>query len=121
MAVLPAEGMLAAANGSLGVVAAGQPVIWLPPDSAFFWTWGLMLALGAAVQLFGLLSRRRLFLSAGACLVCAAALLDRDPTLFVGQLLLLAGLFWLCAPAVHGPPFGMTQTSNTATEKRSGM
>lgn len=110
--------MLAAPKNSLGVVAAGQSVIWLPPDSAFFWTWGLLLALGVAVQFLGLLLRRRLFLSAGACLVCAAALLDRDPTLFVGQLLLLAGLFWLCAPSAEARPGCLPKTSEPVTEKK---
>lgn len=116
---MPVEGMLAAPENSLGVVAAGQPVIWLPPDSAFFWTWGLLLALGVAVQLLGLLLHRRVFLCAGSCLVCAAALLDRDPTLFVGQLLLLAGLFWLCAPSGEARPGCLPKTPEPVTEKKS--
>lgn len=93
--------MLAVPEYGSGIVAAGQSVIWLPPDSTLLWAWGLMLALGVAVQLLGLLRRRRFFLGAGACLVCGAALLDRDPALFTGQILLLVGLLWLCAPAAE--------------------
>ncbi len=95
MTALPVEGMLAAPENSAGLAAAGQSVIWLPPDSALLWAWGLLLGLGVAAQLLGLLLRRRFFLGAGACLVCAAALLDRDPALFAGQILLLAGLLRL--------------------------
>ncbi|ATD81278.1 MULTISPECIES: hypothetical protein [Desulfovibrio] len=101
MAASPVEGMLAAPEYGSGVAAAGQSVIWLPPDSALLWTWGLLLALGVAVQLLGLLLRRRFFLGGGASLVCCAALLDRDPTLLTGQILLLAGLLWLCGPAAE--------------------
>lgn len=107
MLALPVAGMLAAAENALGLGAAGQSVIWLPPDSAFLWAWGLLLGLGVAAQLLALLLRRRFFLGAGACLVCVAALLDRDPALFVGQILLLAGLLCLCGSVAEPRPHSL--------------
>ena len=86
-----------------GVFAAGlllpeQPqVYWLSSDAAFLWAWGLMLVLGISVQALGLYFRRRLLMAAGAALVCGAAVMDRDPTLFAGQILLTLGLALLTA------------------------
>lgn len=86
-----------------GVSAAGlllpdQPqVYWLSSDAAFLWAWGLMLVLGIGVQALGLYFRRRLLMAAGAALVCGAAIMDRDPTLFAGQMLLTLGLALLTA------------------------
>ena len=89
----------ATAAGNIAAVLPADPVvIALSADSVFLWTWGLALSLGLAAQILGLLVRRRSSLWAalcfvcGASLVCVAALLDRDPTLCVGQVLLLAGL-----------------------------
>ncbi|MFT4302631.1 MAG: hypothetical protein QM579_12855 [Desulfovibrio sp.] len=85
-------------NGGQRVAAAerilsDQPqVYWLPPETAFLWAWGLMLAFGAGMQALGLFFRQKFLVLAGAALVCGAAVMDRDPTLFVGQILLTAGL-----------------------------
>ena len=91
-------------NGSgRGVSAAGlllaeQPqVYWLSSDTAFLWAWGLMLVMGIGVQALGLYFRRKLLTAAGAVFVCGAAVMDRDPTLFVGQILITLGLALLMA------------------------
>lgn len=79
-----------------GLLLADQPqVYWLSSDTAFLWAWGLMLVLGVGVQALGLYFRRRLLMAAGAALVCGAAVMDRDPTLFAGQILLTLGLTML--------------------------
>lgn len=78
---------------AVGLLLADQPQIyWLPSDAVFLWAWGLMLVCGIGVQALGLFFRRRLFMAAGAALVCGAAIMDRDPALFAGQILLTLGL-----------------------------
>lgn len=100
--------MMAAAQGLLQSVGQGvavaenilsdQPqVYWLPSDTAFLWAWGLMLVFGTGMQALGLFFRQKFLVFAGAVLVCGAAAMDRDPTLFVGQILLTAGLTTLHA------------------------
>ena len=74
-------------------ILSDQPqVYWLPSDTAFLWAWGLMLVFGAGIQALGLFFRQKFLVLAGAALVCGAAVMDRDPTLFAGQILLTAGL-----------------------------
>ena len=76
-----------------GLLLVGQPQIyWLPSDAAFLWAWGLMLVCGIGIQALGLFFRRRLLMAVGASFVCGAAIMDRDPTLFAGQILLTLGL-----------------------------
>ncbi len=81
-----------------GLLLADQPqVYWLSSDAAFLWAWGVMLVFGIGVQALGLFFRRRLLMAAGAALVCGAAIMDRDPTLFAGQILLTLGLTMMTA------------------------
>lgn len=91
-----AEKLLHGSGGGVsaaGLLLADQPqVYWLSSDAAFLWAWGLMLVCGISVQALGLYFRRRLLMAAGAALVCGAAVMDRDPTLFAGQMLLTLGL-----------------------------
>ena len=76
-----------------GQILTDQPLVYcVIPDDAFLWSWGLMLVFGIGVQALGLYFRRRLLMAAGAALVCGAAVMDRDPTLFAGQMLLTLGL-----------------------------
>jgi hypothetical protein len=65
--------------------------LWLPPTDALVWLAGGLLLLGAAVQAAGYVLGRAWALFLGAGLVLAAAWLDRDVTLAVGQIL-VAGL-----------------------------
>ncbi|MDD4701618.1 MAG: hypothetical protein PHI96_05300 [Desulfovibrio sp.] len=106
-----AEGLLQ--SGGQGLAAAGQvladkiladkiladkilmdqpQVYWLPSDTAFLWAWGLMLVFGFGIQALGLFFRKKVPVAVGAALVCGAAVMDKDPTLFVGQVLLIAGV-----------------------------
>ena len=79
-----------------GQILTDQPLVYcVIPDDAFLWSWGLMLVFGIGVQALGLYFRRRLLMAAGAALVCGAAVMDRDPTLFGGQILLTLGLTML--------------------------
>ena len=81
-----------------GLLLADQPQVYLlSSDAAFLWAWGLMLVCGIGVQALGLYFRRRLLMAAGAAMVCGAAVMDRDPTLFAGQILLTLGLALLTA------------------------
>ena len=74
-------------------ILSDQPQIyWLPSDAAFLWAWGLMLVFGAGMQALGLFFHQKFLVVTGAVLVCGAAIMDRDPTLFAGQILLTAGL-----------------------------
>ena len=81
-----------------GQILTDQPLVYcVIPDDAFLWSWGLMLVFGIGVQALGLYFRRRLLMAAGAAMVCGAAVMDRDPTLFAGQILLTLGLALLTA------------------------
>lgn len=81
-----------------GQILTDQPLVYcVIPDDAFLWSWGLMLVFGIGVQALGLYFRRRLLMAAGAAMVCGAAVMDRDPTLFAGQILLMLGLALLTA------------------------
>ncbi len=44
------------------------------------------------MQALGLFFHQKFLVVTGAVLVCGAAIMDRDPTLFAGQILLTAGL-----------------------------
>ena len=81
-----------------GQILTDQPLVYcVIPDDAFLWSWGLMLVFGIGVQALGLYFRRRLLMAAGAAMVCGAAVMDRDPTLFAGQIMLTLGLALLTA------------------------
>ena len=87
------QALAAAGQGLAYLVLADQPqVYWLPSDAAFLWAWGLMLVLGAGIQALGLFYGKKIPVAAGAVLVCGAAVMDSDPTLLVGQILLVVGL-----------------------------
>ncbi len=110
-----AQGLLQSGGQGVAVteyILSDQPQsYWLPPDTAFLWAWGLLLVLGAGMQALGLFFRQKFLVVAGAALVCGAAVMDRDPTLLVGQVLLTVGLAALYASRAKKQRAGATRNS----------
>ena len=71
---------------------AGPVTAIILVDSMPLWLFPALFLAGTLLQAAGLLLNRRLVLISGAALVLAAAALDRDLTLAVGQILAAAGL-----------------------------
>lgn len=58
------------------------------------WLWPALAILGVALELAAIWAKRRLLLLAGIALVTAGCLPERDITLFTGNLLACAGLWY---------------------------
>lgn len=71
---------------------AGPVTAIILVDPMPLWLFSALFLAGTLLQAAGLLLHRRLVLISGAALVLAAAALDRDLTLAVGQILAAAGL-----------------------------
>lgn len=73
---------------------AGRAATIILADPMPLWLFPAFFLAGMLLQAAGLLLHRRLALISGAVLVLAAAALDRDLTLAVGQVLATVGLFY---------------------------
>lgn len=62
-------------------------MIYLPPDKSAL-IFALLFATGALLQILALKMRHKILAFVGVSLVLAAAVIDRDPTLAVGQIIL---------------------------------
>ena len=61
--------------------------LWIAPDRALLWLFPVLFVAGVALQVTGVLQKRKGLLLPGALLVVISAITDMDPVLGVGQIL----------------------------------